>query len=46
VAEGLEHIALQNSAALMTEDLAKSVMASSGSLESADFDPLLQHSCL
>jgi enoyl-CoA hydratase/carnithine racemase len=46
VAEGLEHIALQNSAALMTEDLAKSFMASSGSLESADFDPLLQHSCL
>lgn len=46
VAEGLEHIALQNSAALMTDDLVKSFMASSGSVERADFDPLLQHSCL
>ena len=46
VAEGLQHIALHNSAALMTEDLVKSFAASSQSAESVDFDPLLQHSCL
>lgn len=46
VAEGLQHIALQNSATLMTDDLIKSFMTSSESSENVDFDPLLHHSCL
>ena len=46
VAEGLHHIALQNSAALMTEDLAKSFVAGNGSADGVSFEPLLQHSRL
>ena len=46
VADGLKHIALQNSVALMTDDLVKSFMAGSGSAEGVDFNPLMQHSCL
>lgn len=44
VADGLNHIALQNSVALMTDDLVKSFMAGSG--DSVDFNPLLQNSRL
>ena len=44
VAEGLEQIALQNSVALMTDDLAKSVMARD--TEDVAFAPLLSHSRL
>ena len=45
VAEGLEQIALQNSVALMTDDLAKSVMARDTEQDVA-FAPLLSHSRL
>ena len=46
VAEGLEHVAWQNSAALMTEDLVKSFIAGSGSAENVEFEPMLRHSRL
>ena len=46
VREGLDHIATMNSSALMSEDLVKSFMISSGAGESAEFAPLRQHSRL
>ena len=46
IADGLEHIALHNSTALMTEDLVKSFVAGSRSAGSVDFDPLPKHSRL
>lgn len=45
VAEGLEHVALHNSTALMSEDLVKSFMISGGAAE-AQFAPLHAHSRL
>ncbi|KAL7545024.1 hypothetical protein ACHAWF_008396 [Thalassiosira exigua] len=45
VAEGLEHVALHNSTALMSEDLVKSFMASRGA-DDVQFAPLLSHSKL
>lgn len=44
VAEGLDHIAMQNATALMTDDLAKSVMARS--TDGVVFAPLSSHSRL
>ena len=46
VAEGLEHIALQNSSALMSEDLVKSFMMSSGSAADVQFAPMQAQSRL
>lgn len=46
VREGLDHIATMNSSALMSEDLVKSFMISSGAGDSAEFAPLRQHSRL
>jgi enoyl-CoA hydratase/carnithine racemase len=46
VAEGLQHIAMQNSVALMTDDLVKSFMAGSANADGVDFDPLMLHSQL
>ncbi|KAL9190160.1 hypothetical protein ACHAXT_007371 [Thalassiosira profunda] len=45
VTEGLEQVALQNSTALMSEDLVKSFMASRGSVD-AEFAPMQSHSRL
>ena len=46
VSEGLDHIALQNSTALMSEDLVKSFMMSGQASEEAQFAPLQSHSRL
>lgn len=46
VSEGLQHVALQNSSALMTEDLVKSFLASSGSADNVEFEPMLRNSRL
>ena len=46
VSEGLDHIALQNSTSLMSEDLVKSFMMSAGASEEAKFAPLQSHSRL
>ncbi|KAL7527502.1 hypothetical protein ACHAXR_001991, partial [Thalassiosira sp. AJA248-18] len=46
VAEGLEHIALQNSSALMSEDLVKSFMMSGGSADDIQFAPMHPYSRL
>eukprot|EP00804_Cyclotella_cryptica_P008892 CCRYP_013096-RA/>CCRYP_013096-RA protein AED:0.20 eAED:0.20 QI:0/0/0.33/1/0/0/3/139/218 len=46
VAAGLQHIALQNSTALMTEDLAKAFMADKGRVDGTEFVPLSSHSRL
>ncbi len=46
VQEGLDHIALTNSAALMSDDLVKSFMMTSGAGEAAEFAPLQPHSRL
>jgi hypothetical protein len=45
VQEGLEHIALQNSSALMSEDLMKAFLRRGGDLE-AQFAPLAAYSRL
>ena len=45
VAEGLEHIALHNSTALMSEDLIKSFMITGGA-DDVNFAPLQSHSHL
>mmetsp|Transcript_20294 Transcript_20294/g.44120 ORF Transcript_20294/g.44120 Transcript_20294/m.44120 type:complete len:313 (-) Transcript_20294:129-1067(-) len=46
VAEGLEHIALHNSTALMSEDLVKSFMMSGGASDNIQFAPLQSYSRL
>lgn len=46
VREGLDHVALTNSAALMSEDLVKSFMMTSGGRGAAEFAPLQPHSRL
>ena len=46
VREGLDHVALTNSAALMSDDLVKSFMMTSGAGEAAEFAPLQPHSRL
>jgi enoyl-CoA hydratase/carnithine racemase len=46
VTEGLQHIALQNSTALMTEDLAKAFMADKRNADGTEFAPLSSHSRL
>ena len=46
VAEGLEHTALQNSVALMSEDLVKSFMMTSGAAKDTQFDPMQPYSRL
>ncbi len=46
VFEGLKHIALQNSTALMTEDLTKSFMADKGTADGTEYAPLHSHSRL
>ena len=45
VADGLQHIALQNSSALMSEDLAKAFMVSGGAAD-VRFAPMLAHARL
>ena len=46
VREGLDHVALTNSAALMSDDLVKSFMMTSGAGGAAEFAPLQPHSRL
>ena len=46
VAEGLEHVALQNSTALMSEDLVKSFVGMSGGESEIQFSPMQAHSRL
>lgn len=46
VQEGLDHVALTNSAALMSDDLVKSFMMTSGAGEAGEFAPLQPHSRL
>ena len=46
VHEGLEHIALQNSTALMSEDLVKSFMMSGAGAADIQFAPMQSHSRL
>ena len=46
VADGLEHVALMNSTALQSEDLAKAFMINSGAAADTQYQPLLAHSRL
>ena len=46
VSEGLEHVALHNSTALMSEDLVKSFMMTSGGNADVQFAPMHSHSRL
>lgn len=46
VAEGLGHVALQNSSALMSEDLVKSFAISGGAAADVEFEPMRSHSRL